>query len=350
MTKRAWFVLLALFGPAPLGAQSLMYRPANLGGTWVPDPAVVQFNFVHRFYVAPSGGSNKVTNFPTFTLAVGLSHGLALGTHYGSNSLVVNLPGVYRPNETELFARWRVLGAEGKPGFTLALTPAYNAAARSADGEVSLDYTVSRLTLTGVARGVSKAFGQDTARAAFGGGAVFRLSDYVAVSTDAGAFASGRVPAAWSVAIDFVIPGSPHTFSLQASNATTSTIQGNSVGSSKMLYGFEFTIPLHLKRFAPWFHRTANAPPPPAAVAGVAADVRMQAYKFGTDSLTITAGQAVRWINDDPVEHTVTFDGAEVGSPPLPRNGTFIHRFDKPGRYTYHCTPHPFMKGVVIVR
>jgi len=353
--KRVSFAVLALAVPSAagsLGAQSLLYRPPNLGGTWVPDGGVVQFNFVHRFYVAPSAGGNKVTNFPTFTLAVGLSHELALGTHYGSNSLVVNLPGVYRPNETELFARWRVVGEEGKPGFTVALTPAYNAAARSADGEVSVDYTVSRLTLTGAARGVSKAFGQDTARAAFGGGAVFRVSNYIAVSTDAGGFASGHVPAAWSVAIDFVIPGSPHTFSLQASNATTSTIQGNSIGFNKMLYGFEFTIPLHLKRFSPWFHKN----PKPVALGGaagaaIAANVRMSSVKFVGETVTIAAGQAVRWTNADPIEHTVTFDGAaEPGSPVIPPNGSYVHRFDKPGTYAYHCTPHPFMKGVVIVR
>ncbi|MGH7542680.1 MAG: plastocyanin/azurin family copper-binding protein [Gemmatimonadota bacterium] len=27
----------------------------------------------------------------------------------------------------------------------------------------------------------------------------------------------------------------------------------------------------------------------------------------------------------------------------------FSRRFDEPGRYPFHCTPHPFMKGVVIV-
>ena len=25
-------------------------------------------------------------------------------------------------------------------------------------------------------------------------------------------------------------------------------------------------------------------------------------------------------------------------------------RFMKPGTYTFHCTPHPFMKGVIVVR
>src|SRR5256885_4266353 len=141
-----------------------------------------------------------------------------------------------------------------------------------------------------------------------------------------------------------------HTFAFEAGNASVNSIQGNSQGTNQVRYGFEFTIPLHLKRFAPWFHGARRTPVPPAAVAGVAADVRMAIYKFGTDSITITVGQAVRWINDDPVEHTVTFDGTEGGSPVLPHNGTFIHRFDKPGRYTYHCTPHPFMKGVVIVK
>jgi len=77
----------------------------------------------------------------------------------------------------------------------------------------------------------------------------------------------------------------------------------------------------------------------------------MAAVKFGKDTVVILRGQAVRWTNRDPVEHTVTFDGAaEPGSPVIPPNGSYVHRFDKPGTYTYHCTPHPFMKGTVIVR
>ncbi len=342
---RTAFTVLAVW--SPLGAQSLLYRPANLGGTWTPEGGVVQFNFVHRFYVSP-GPAHKVTNFPTFTLAVGLGHAIALGTHYGSNSQVVQNP--YRPNETELFGRWRAVGAEGKPGFAVAVTPAYNVAARSADGELSVDYTAGRVTVSGAARGMTKAFGLDTARAAFAGGVVARLTDYIAVSADLGSFVSPTTRAAWSVALDVVIPGSPHTFSLQASNATTSTIEGNSIGFGKMLYGFEFTIPLHLKRFRPWFHR-APTPVATGEVAGlVAAEVQMAGFKFEADSVVITAGQAVRWTNTDPIEHTVTFDGAELGSPLIPPHGTFSHRFATAGTYTFHCTPHPFMTGVVVVK
>ena len=56
---------------APLSAQSLLFRSPNLAGTWVPEPGVVQFNFLHRFYVSPAP-TKSVQNFPTFTVAVGL--------------------------------------------------------------------------------------------------------------------------------------------------------------------------------------------------------------------------------------------------------------------------------------
>src|SRR5882724_13717705 len=68
LMKHASLAVLAavVLAAAPLRGQSLLYRPPNLGGTWVPDPGVVQFNFVHRFYVADAAGAHKVTNFPTF--------------------------------------------------------------------------------------------------------------------------------------------------------------------------------------------------------------------------------------------------------------------------------------------
>src|SRR2546430_2907061 len=46
---------------APLGAQSPLDRSPNMGGTWVPDAGVVQFNFLHRFYVTPRPKDRKST-------------------------------------------------------------------------------------------------------------------------------------------------------------------------------------------------------------------------------------------------------------------------------------------------
>jgi len=346
-----WFVIAAAATGSPLGAQSLLYRSANLGGTWVVDPGVVQFNFVHRFYVS-QGPSHTVINYPTFTFATGVARNVAVGAQFATHSfLIQQASGSQSSNETEVYARWRMWGGpEGTEGLHVSVTPAYNFLAKSADGELGADWTTGPLTLQGAARVAGKPLGQSGARAAFGGGVVARVNHFVALSVDVGSFVSPTVLAAWSAALNVLIPGSPHTFSLEMSNAPTSTIQGNSIGQSQRLYGFEFTIPIHLKRFAPWFHgrpkpMTLGAP----AGTPVAAEIRISSLKFATDTVMIAAGQSVRWVNGDPVEHTVSFD-VEPGSPLIPPNASFIHRFDKPGTYSYHCTPHPFMTGVVIVR
>ena len=174
-----------------------------------------------------------------------------------------------------------------------------------------------------------------------------RVTPYVALSADVGSFVGPTTLAVWGVALNVVIPGSPHTFAFEAGSASLNTIQGNSLGSNDVRYGFEFTIPLHLKRFSPWFHGTGR---PKLVVPEGAAVLKIAQYKFATDTVTITAGRTVVWVNDDVAEHTVTFDGTEPGSPTIPPGGTFSHRFDRPGTYPYHCTPHPFMKGVVVVK
>jgi len=350
--KRVTFGLLALAAAGPLQAQSLLYRSPNLSGTWVSDPGVVQFNFLHRFYVSP-GPDKSVINFPTFIFAVGLPAQTTLGVHYATRSEIANT----FTNEFEIYGRWRRVAGP----VTLAVTPAFNTAARSVDGELGADWTKGPVTLLSAVRGMTHAYRLDTGRVAIAGGAVLRFNQYVGVSGDVASLLSRRAgeEIAWSAGLVLAIPGSPHTFSLHASNVDVNTIEGSSRRSplvagitSKPLYGFEFTIPLHLKRFSPWFHK--NPKPVTLGSAGgapIAAQVRISSVKFEGDSVTIAAGQAVRWTNADPIEHTVTFDGGvEAGSPVIPPSGSYVHRFDKPGTYTYHCTPHPFMKGVVIVR
>src|SRR6266487_3436895 len=113
--KRVSLALLVLAAPpvaTPLRAQSLLYRPPNLGGTWVPDGGVVQFNFLHRFYVFPAP-SHFVENHPTFTLAAGVGRSIAFGGRFATKSIVGTGAGALSSNETELFGRWRIYGAEG---------------------------------------------------------------------------------------------------------------------------------------------------------------------------------------------------------------------------------------------
>lgn len=333
-----------------LDAQSLLFRSPNLAGTWVPEPDVVQFNFLHRFYVAPSSSGHFVVNSPTFTLSTGVAHRVAIGTWFATRSPAGTGRSAASTNETEVFARWRAFGGpEGTAGFHVSVTPAYSMLAKSVDGEVGVDYTIGALTVEGAARYAQKPLGVSKGRAAFAGGAVARLSRYIALSVDAGAFVSPTVRAAWSAGIQVLIPNSPHTFAFEVSNTTASTIQGNSIGSSQRLYGFEFTIPIHLRRFAPWFHKGSSTVTG-AVNAPVGATVTIGAMKFPTDTVVVSVGQAVRWNNIDPLGHTVTFDNGEPGSALIDPNGSYVRRFDHAGTFTYHCTPHPFMKGVVVVK
>lgn len=335
---------------APTAAQSTLYRSPNVGEAWVPDAGVVQFNFVHRFYVSP-GPTHKVTNFPTFTLATGLGHGIGLGVRYGSNSIVMQVP--FRPNELEAFGRLRFGASEGQDGPGIAVTSAYNVTARSPDGEVALEWTWHGVTLGGAARGLGKPFGQSGARIGLAGNAAVRLNRYVGVSGDVGHLLHDTVGTVWSAGITLAIPNSPHTLSLHASNAATSTIQGNSKPIGHVLYGFEFTIPLHLSRFAVWFrgeHGPTVSGTSVSLGAPVGAIVTIKNLKFVSDTVTVTAGQAVRWINDDPLVHSVTFDGAGGASGLIAAGDGYAHLFTKVGTYSYHCTQHPMMHGVVIVR
>lgn len=76
-------------------------------------------------------------------------------------------------------------------------------------------------------------------------------------------------------------------------------------------------------------------------------------YAFQPSTLTIRAGTTVRWVNMDFVEHTVTFGSHDEpmgeGSPMMGHMGAYVHTFVEPGTYAYHCDPHPYMTGAVVV-
>lgn len=344
-------VLAALAAAAPLSAQSLLYRSPNLSGTWTPEAGVLQFNFLHRFYV--SSGSRSVSNFPTFTFSFGLPAHTAIGFHYATRSEVSST----FSNEFEIYGRWQ--HAVGP--VTLALTPAFNTAAKSVDGEVAADWTRGPVTLLAALRAMKHAYRVDTTRFAIAGGAVLRLNSYIGITGDVASLVSRRPTErlAWSAGLVFAIPSSPHTFSLHASNVDVNTIEGSSRRSpllagftSKPIYGFEFTIPVHPNRFRPWFRKSAGPTVSGDVDAPVAVAVTISAMKFRGDTIVISAGQAVRWNNADPLGHTITFDPAtgEASSALVLPGGSYIHRFATAGTYPYQCTPHPFMKGVVVVK
>ena len=79
-------------------------------------------------------------------------------------------------------------------------------------------------------------------------------------------------------------------------------------------------------------------------------EIEIEDFAFAPTTLTIKKGDSVMWKNRDSVSHTVTSDsGEEINSQSLNIDQTYSHTFSNPGTYTYHCTPHPRMKGTIIV-
>ncbi len=73
-------------------------------------------------------------------------------------------------------------------------------------------------------------------------------------------------------------------------------------------------------------------------------------FAFSPSTLTIKVGDTVTWTNQDAAKHTVTSDsGSELNSELLGKGRSYSHTFATAGTYNYHCTPHPYMTGKVIV-
>lgn len=63
----------------------------------------------------------------------------------------------------------------------------------------------------------------------------------------------------------------------------------------------------------------------------------------------------IEWANPTSLPHTVTHDGCTAGacafdSGPVPPGGIFSLPGLAPGRYPYHCSLHPVMRGVLVVQ
>ncbi|MBC7789169.1 MAG: cupredoxin family copper-binding protein [Anaerolineae bacterium] len=390
---------LASASPADVVSQSLLDRPPNLSGGWVGNSGTLYFNFLHRF--TESGEpEHKVSNVPTFLVAAGLPKRTLLGFNYATNSQLA----LRFPNEWEFFGRFAaLLQDEGSP-IDLAAQAGYNLAAEGADAEVSLGRRVGPARIMSAARVLSDPIESGKTRYAIAGGGTLRLGRFLALAGDVASLTSREAGerVAWSAGLHMAIPTTPHTLSLQAANTLTSTLQGSSRGGDDVRYGFEFTIPLTLRRYfgagarppshggeevpaAPDTTRVATpdidartpapgvpAPAPPdslisdsmkvvtpdidvrtrdtARTARAVRNASIRNFAFTPGRIEIAAGTTVQWKNNDPVAHTVTATDGSFNSGLIEYGKTYSRTFTERGTYNYYCIPHTFMKGVIVVR
>lgn len=77
---------------------------------------------------------------------------------------------------------------------------------------------------------------------------------------------------------------------------------------------------------------------------------------YDPNPVTVSVGDNVTWVNDDPDPHTVTSGsigapdaGEEFDSGYMGPHRSFTHRFDAAGEFDYFCLIHPNMVGTVVV-
>ena len=344
---------LLMASSAVLHAQSLLERPPNVSGNWTGAPGTLYFHFLHRFATS-SAPERKVTNVPTFLLASGLPKRTMLGFNYSTNSTLAPR----FPNEWELFARWLPLSQDHGSPVDVGGQLGFNNASDGIDGELSVARRMGRIRVLGAGRALTNPIDDGEMRFAVGAGAAVRVGTYVALAGDISTLTdrdtSERV--AWSAGVHFAIPLTPHTFSLQATNTLVTTLQGISRGSQDVRYGFEFTIPLTLRRY---FGQRAE-PVSPASTAPSAADDQrdqprvfrsgMRNTAYTNTRIEVTLGTTVQWTNNDALPHTVTATDSSFDSGLIAAGKSWQYTFTKAGTYNFYCMPHPFMKGVVVVK
>jgi plastocyanin len=80
------------------------------------------------------------------------------------------------------------------------------------------------------------------------------------------------------------------------------------------------------------------------------AEIAIKNFKFVPPSLTVAAGTAVTWVNNDEEPHNVVSPDRVFRSKAIDGGEKFTAVFDKPGTYKYICAVHPQMRGEIIVK
>jgi plastocyanin len=130
-----------------------------------------------------------------------------------------------------------------------------------------------------------------------------------------------------------IIPNKENAMRCVVSRATTRLLQGSA--ALALAFCAAFAMPA----------LDAAAASPAATI-----DVAITKFTFAPKDLTVAPGTRVVWTNRDETPHTVTSNDKSFASKGLDTDDKFEHTFGGEGDFSYICTVHPYMTGVVHVR
>jgi plastocyanin len=77
--------------------------------------------------------------------------------------------------------------------------------------------------------------------------------------------------------------------------------------------------------------------------------VAIKDFAFSPATIKVKKGTTVTWTNNDSIGHTVTGLNGGPDSELLDNGESYTFTFNETGTFEYKCTPHPQMKGEVVV-
>lgn len=81
------------------------------------------------------------------------------------------------------------------------------------------------------------------------------------------------------------------------------------------------------------------------------ATIHINNFTFSPADVTITTGETVTWVNDDPnIAYALNSNDYSIMSNNINYQQTYIKTFNTPGTYAYFCTSMPNMQGVITVQ
>lgn len=78
--------------------------------------------------------------------------------------------------------------------------------------------------------------------------------------------------------------------------------------------------------------------------------VTIENFRFQPDTLTVTRGDTIVWVNKDLVAHTATSKTGGFDSQVIQAEKAWRFTMEKKGDFAYICTLHPTMTAMLRVR
>jgi plastocyanin len=88
----------------------------------------------------------------------------------------------------------------------------------------------------------------------------------------------------------------------------------------------------------------------PKARAAADGSVTIADFSFSPGTVTVNVGDTVTWTNNGPTPHSATASDGSFDTGIFPRGQSRSHTFNAAGTFAYFCTPHPNMRGTVVVQ